>query len=325
MFRRLSPTLKTWFCTMAGFSLSTFTMARARSRTWMNGRHCCGPITVIRPSVMACAVNRLPTRSKRGRGECPKTVAKRRTVTKKSSRAVIQQLVLAVDLGLRVHGDGIQRIGLADLFVAHAVDRATGGEDKAVDAERLRDILGHAGGHDVGVPGELFVHGAGRIADQAGQVDHGGSALHGQRELGDVGSVAFDEFEIAAAEEGGERLLAVHEPVEHAHGIAVLQEQVDGVGADIAGAADDQHRSALVDGDGSERLMLAVRQVEQQAGQGQRCVGDESPEDDRSRISAEARTPPRRCRRLRRTRRCFEPAGRGLQAGVDTEDPVEGE
>ena len=95
------------------------------------------------------------------------------------------------------------------------------------------------------------------------------------------------------------------------------------MGADVAGAADYEYGSALIDGDGGEGFVPAMGQVEQQTGQGQRRVGDEAPQGDRRRFTEKHILDGAGAEDGGEQYRGFEAAGSGLEAGVDAEDPVE--
>ena len=99
---------------------------------------------------------------------------------------------------------------LVDLVVGDAVDRAARCEYEPVDAERLRHVLGHAGGHDVGVAREIDVDGAGRVADEPRQVNHRRCVAHHRRHARDVGDVALYDLEVRVSQESGDRLAPVH-------------------------------------------------------------------------------------------------------------------
>ena len=74
-----------------------------------------------------------------------------------------------------------------------------------MNAERLRDLARHARGDDVLVPREIRIDGAGRIADEAGQMNDGRSVAHRGGQLRNVGDVTFDELEVRIAGERRQR------------------------------------------------------------------------------------------------------------------------
>jgi len=153
-------------------------------------------------------------------------------------------------------------------------------------------------------------------------VDDGGDAAHGKGELGDVGGVALNEFEIVTALEGCEGLVAVHEAVEDSDGEAGFEQEVDRMRSDVAGASDDEDWSALVDGDGGKGLVFAVGKVEEDAGEGKGSVGDERPEQNGGGLTEDEEIEDTR------GDDCGEEGGRldgcacRAEAGVNAEDPV---
>src|SRR5579863_4687873 len=102
-----------------------------------------------------------------------------------------QQLLLAVNLGLCIERNRIQRVGFARLPLADAIDRAAGSENETVYAHGISDFLGHASCNDIGMSCELEIHGTSRIADEAGEVNHCRSSLHRLREPGDIRYIAL--------------------------------------------------------------------------------------------------------------------------------------
>src|SRR5205823_8492061 len=99
---------------------------------------------------------------------------------------------------------------------------------------------------DVRMPGEVGVDGTGWIADQPGQMDHGGGVAGGTRQLGDLRDVALDQLESRMGDELGDRLPPVHEPIEDADLVTALQQQVDRVPADVAGPPEHHYRPVAV-------------------------------------------------------------------------------
>ena len=166
----------------------------------------------------------------------------------------LQQLLLAVALGGRVGGAGLDVGGLVVHAGGHAViERAGGGEDVALDAARHAHATQGLGGDGVHLPVGLGVELGGRVVGEPGEVDDAVDAV--QRVLGDVAHVGDDQLDLVA--EVRQRLLAEVQAVQHPHLVAAHQQPRDQHAADVAGAAGHQDRLARARSLGSQTIAAA--------------------------------------------------------------------
>jgi hypothetical protein len=164
---------------------------------------------------------------------------------------VAEQAALDFDLVLGVDGERLQLVGLDGrgvVLVAKPVVAAGRGEDEPLGGalgrrrrhpQRSLDV---DGGRDLGVPL------ADGVADQGGQQDDVGDALHRQRHVGVGAHVAADEAEALVVREARQRhSVAVDQGVEDPDPRIGGAEQVARQRRpDVAGSADHEHLAIAV-------------------------------------------------------------------------------
>ena len=157
-----------------------------------------------------------------------------------------EQALLDLDLVLRVDREGLELVGLdrgGVVLVAQAIVAAGRGEDETLGAAgggRLRDPQGtvhvHLGG-DLGVPL------ADGVADQRGEQDDVGDAVHRPGQVLVGANVAADEAEALVVGQARQRhAVAVDQGIEDPDlGVSRAEEVARQRGPDVAGAAGHEH------------------------------------------------------------------------------------
>jgi len=99
----------------------------------------------------------------------------------------------------------------------------------------------HARGHQIDLHRQLFIQRAGRVADNAAQVDDSVHVAHGFHHAVDLAEVGLDHLQVRVVEPLFDRLGAVEKQVEHTHPVALLKQVSQQSRADVARPADNQH------------------------------------------------------------------------------------
>ena len=211
------------------------------------GRHGVPSLVIaMKPVVRARPARLLSTRSKRMRGDAPKTVALRRNVGEKSSSAIAPTSRSTSVLHVAYAVCGLVGRRLVDVFVGgDAIDAARRRVDEPRDAGRLGERREMDGSLVVDVVGDLRRQLTDRVVGELRHVDH-------RVESGDVGRL---EIADVAAHGQGQPIWSRVEPsppvvaaVDADHVVAALHEVGREQRADVAVASGDEHpQEAKVD------------------------------------------------------------------------------
>ena len=154
-------------------------------------------------------------------------------------------------------------------------------------------------------------------------MNHGRGIPRGARELGDVRDVALDQLESRMTEELGDRLPSVHQPVEDADLVPAVQEQTDGLAADVAGAAEHHHRPmAMRDQRRDERPVSGERERDERPREDDGRGDDQPPQDDARHRGAEDEAAHRRRPDRADQHHRLPPPARDPEARVEAREPV---
>ncbi len=189
----------------------------------------------------------------------------------------------------------------------------------------LRHLFRHARRDDVLVAGEVGIDCTRGISHEAGQVDHRRRVPHRRGQLGNVRDIPFEQLEVGRAGERGERLRSVHHAIEHPNTVASLQQSLDRQRADVARAADHEHRPVPRDRQPVQWCAATIGQTEQQPGNDGRRERQQDPErDDRE---GKTHEPGQHACDGDRSPECeaFAPRRRELEVAVDAQREVRDE
>ena len=153
--------------------------------------------------------------------------------------ALVHHQPLGVALGAAVERQRVDR----RLFGGHRLALAVGRSGAGVDEHLRRRQRLHQDPRaiDVGRLGRRRVGGAGRIADDGGQVQHRVGPRRQRRHHPRIADVAVHDFELRVGDEVQDRLHAEHQAVEEDHLVPGVQEDGAQQRPDVAGSAGDEN------------------------------------------------------------------------------------